>query len=109
MTSLSGGLLVARNAVATAVPVVVDLSPGVALGADVVDQVESGEAPAGPDDGVPDFVLGTGRVADPVGRFVDLGGRAESAGVTNQVIALSANAFSVNKLLVGVAGWGAKA
>jgi len=60
VASLSGGLLVTRNAVAAAGPVAVDLSPGVALGADVVDQVESGEAPTGPDDGVPDFVLGAG-------------------------------------------------
>lgn len=109
MASLTGGLLVSGHAVAAAGSVAVDLSPGVALGADVVDEIESWEAPAGPDDGVPDLVLGAGGVADSVGGLVDLGGRAQSAGVADEVVSLSADTLSVDKLLVGVAGRGAEA
>lgn len=103
MASLSGGLFVSVNAVAAASSMVVDLGPGVALGADVVDQVVSGETPAGPDDGVPDLVFSAGGVADSVGGVVDLGGGAETAAVSDEVISFPADALAVDELFVGVA------
>ena len=104
VASLTASLPVALNAVTASDSVVEDLSPGVALTADVVDEVVAGKTPAGPDDGVPHFVVGAGSVTDPVGRVIDFSRRTNSAAVANQVVSFFANTLSVNVVFVGIAG-----
>ena len=95
--------MVALNAVAALQPLVVDLSGGIALRADSSDEVVGGEAAAGPDGWVPDLVGLASDPADSVCGIIDLGGWANSAAVTDQVVSRLADALSVDVLLVGVA------
>lgn len=46
-------------------------------------------------------------MADAVGSVVDLGGRANSAGISDKIVALFALAAAVAPFFVGVAGRGA--
>ena len=108
VTSLAAPLGVPLNAVAAADPVVEDLSPGVALTADVVDQVVPRQTSAGPDNGVPDLVVGTGSMADPVGGVVDFSRGTDTAAVPDQVVALLADTLAVHVVLVGIAGGSAQ-
>jgi hypothetical protein len=104
VAALAWDLVESRNAVTALRPLVVDLGPGVALRADTADQVESRQAAAGADSGVPDLVGLAASPADTVGGIVGLRGRADSAAVSNQVVALPALALAVNPLFVGIAG-----
>lgn len=108
VAALSADLVVALNAVAALVLLIVDLGGGVALSADSTDEVEAGEAAAGADGGVPDLVGLAGSAADAVGGVVGEEGRADAAGVADQVVALLALAGAVDEHLVGVAGAGAE-
>lgn len=85
------------------------MSLGVALTADAVDQVESWEAAAGSDGGIPNLVglaLGT---ADSINSVVGLSGRADSAGVSDEVVSFLADALSILIDLIGVASRSAEA
>ena len=108
VASLSRHLLVALDAVAALGLLVVDLGLGVALRADASNEVESREAPAGADGDVPHLIGLACVPADSVGGVVGEEGRAHSAGVADQVVALLADTHSVHELLVGVAGRGAE-
>ena len=103
MATLTAPLGVALNTVAATDSVVEDLSPGVTLTADVIDQIVTGKAPAGPDDGVPDLVVGTGSVADTVGSIIDLSRGTQSAAIPNKIVAFLAKTFSIDIILVSIA------
>lgn len=96
--------MVSLDAVTALQFLVVDLGLGVALRADSSDKVESRQASAGADGGVPHLVGLAARSADAVGGIVGLGGRADSAAVSDQVVTLPTLTSSVDPLLVGVAG-----
>ena len=100
--------MVALDAVAALGLLVVDLGPGVALRADSSDEVESREAPAGTDGDVPHLIGLASIPADSVGGVVGEEGWAHSAGVSDQVVSLLADAHSVDEVFIGVAGRGAE-
>lgn len=83
---------------------VVDLGLGVALRADSSDEVEAGEAAAGPDGGVPNLVGLACGSADAVGGVVGLSGRADAAAESDEVVSGLADALAVDPLFVGIAG-----
>lgn len=88
---------------------VVDLGSSIALRADASNEVESREAPAGTDGNIPDFVSLAGTPTDPVGRVIGEEGRAHSAGVSNQIVALLAHTVPVHELFIRIAGTSAEA
>lgn len=108
IASLSADFLISRNAIAALALLVVDLSLRVALAADAIDQVESGEAAAGSDGWIPNLVCLTLSAADSIDSVVGLSGGANSTGVSDQVVSFLADALSILINLVGVASRGAK-
>lgn len=104
VAALPAHFLEAGNAVTALSPLVVDLRSPVALAADSVDQVESREASARTDSGVPDFISLALSAADSVDTVVGLSGRADTAGVADQVVSFFADTGSVLVNLIGVAG-----
>ena len=101
--------MVAINAVAALEFLVVDLSASIALRADTADKVVAGQAAAGTDGGIPDFVGLAGSTADAVDGIIGLKRGADTTAVTNKVVSGLALAVAVEELLVGVAGRGAEA
>ena len=82
---------------------VVGLGLGMALRADTTDKVESGEAAAGPDGGVPNLIGLASGSADAVSGIIGLGGRADTAAVSDEIVSGSADALAVDPLFVGIA------
>ena len=109
MATLTTSSLVARDAIAAAQSMVVDLSFGVALTADTVDEIITWKTSAGSDDGVPNFIVLARFVTDSVGGIIDFSRGAQAARVANQVVSFTADAFTINVLFVGVAGRNAQA
>jgi hypothetical protein len=101
--------VVAVDAVTALEFLVVDLGAGVTLRADAADEVVAGEAATGTDGGVPDLIGLASGTADTVSGVVGLGGRANTAAVTDKVVSGLALAHSVDPLFVGIAGRDAKA
>ena len=82
---------------------VVYLGLEIALRADTTDKVECGEAAAGPDGGVPYLIGLACSSADAVSGIIGLGGRADTATVSDEIVSGSADALAVDPLFVGIA------
>jgi hypothetical protein len=104
VASLSADFLIPGNAVAALALLVVNLSPGVALTADAVNQVEPWEAAASSDGRVPYLVCLALCAANSIYSIVGLSGRAHSARVSDQVVSFLTDALSILIDLIGVAG-----
>ena len=81
----------------------VELSLGVAGGANSIDEVIARYTSAGTDDRVPYFVVLARNVADSVNRIIDLSGRTNTTTVDNEVVAFSTDTLSIDKYFIGVA------
>ena len=103
MASLTTSSLIAFNTDAASVSMAVNLSSGIALTADIINEVVSGKASASSDYGVPNFISLARFVANTISSIINFSWRAKTAAVSNEIVSLSANAFSINISFIGVA------
>jgi len=95
--------VVSFNTVAASILLIVDLSGGIALRADMVDIVEGRKASTRSDNRIPDLVEKTLLSADSINGVVDEVRRANSATVSNQVVSGLADAFAINPIFISIA------